>query len=95
MNNMENSVDKVKSIQYNMAEIQINSGGKVKTKLEVKIAQNGMKQRFISGKIGVHESTLSRYVAGMRMPPEVLMRLSTFFDCDPEELIGYAEEVIG
>jgi len=28
------------------------------------------------------------------MPPEVLMRLSTFFDCEPSELIGYAEEVL-
>jgi len=66
----------------------------LKTKLEVKIAESGLKQRFISDKIGVHESLLSRYASGMRMPPEVLMRLSTFFDCEPSELIGYAEEVL-
>jgi transcriptional regulator with XRE-family HTH domain len=63
----------------------------LETKLSALIAERGYRQDFIAKKIGLTEDMLSRYKHGLRIPPAVLASLATFFDVDPEELVGYVE----
>jgi len=63
----------------------------METKLKRKIIESGLRQNFIAGKIGVTAGALSMYCSGYRIPPAILERLAEVLDCEPGELVGYAE----
>ena len=63
------------------------------TKLAVKIRDKGFRQKWLSEQIGVTQAALSYYANGLRIPPAILERLAEILDCEPSELVGYAEEV--
>ena len=65
----------------------------METKLAVKIRESGLKQKFIADKLGCTQPALSNYSNGLRIPPAILERLAEVLDCEPGELVGYAEEV--
>ena len=60
------------------------------TRLRARILSYPGPQYEIAGATGIHPSQLSRYsLHNDPIQPEHLDRLSRFFDCDPEDLLGY------
>jgi len=57
------------------------------TKFKQKLKEQGRSQRWISGKIGISETTLSKYVNGKRKPNyEIAKQIANLLNCKPDDI---------
>jgi transcriptional regulator with XRE-family HTH domain len=62
------------------------------TNLAAKLKSDPRTQTEIAKLVGTSQTMISLYANGLRVPPDVLARLSDVLDCNPDELVGNAEE---
>lgn len=63
------------------------------TKLAVKCMETNLPDYRIAAAIQVPAPKFSNYTLGKAIiPPRVLLRLSLIFKCEPDELVGWADD---
>ena len=62
------------------------------TKVRLRLMDDGRPQYVIAADIGVPASRMSDYALGRRtIPQKHVFRFCTVLNCNPEDLLGYAE----
>lgn len=57
------------------------------TKFRVKLKEEGRTQRWLSAKIGISETTLSKYVRNKRKPNyEIAEKIAKLLNCKPDDI---------